>query len=155
MSCGVGHRHGSDPSLLWLWHRPAAIAPIQSLAWEFPYVTGVALKRPKKKKKRKKERKDSSLSEPCDSGSKPFPSLLPLPSSLGTALAHRHLPLPQSCFTLTCFSNISIFLSLPSPPPIPECCSVYQAPPLGAFSKALQEMISTLSRFPQLPQAPP
>ena len=28
MSCGVGHRHGSDPKLLWLWCRPAATAPI-------------------------------------------------------------------------------------------------------------------------------
>ena len=27
-SCGVGHRCGSDPLLLWLWCRPAAIAPI-------------------------------------------------------------------------------------------------------------------------------
>ena len=28
VSCGVGHRHGSDPLLLWLWHRPAAVAPM-------------------------------------------------------------------------------------------------------------------------------
>ena len=26
LSCGVGHRHGSDLELLWLWHRPAAAA---------------------------------------------------------------------------------------------------------------------------------
>ena len=26
MSCGVGHRCGSDPALLWLWCRPAATA---------------------------------------------------------------------------------------------------------------------------------
>ena len=51
MSCGVGHRHGLDPSLLWLWRRVAATVPIQPLAWEFPYVTEAALKRPKKKKK--------------------------------------------------------------------------------------------------------
>ena len=31
VSCGVGCRHGSDPMLLWLWHRPAAVALIQSL----------------------------------------------------------------------------------------------------------------------------
>ena len=37
-SCGVGHRHGSDPALLWLW--PAAAAPIGPLAWEPPYATG-------------------------------------------------------------------------------------------------------------------
>uniref|UniRef100_A0A8D0Z604 Glycine cleavage system H protein n=1 Tax=Sus scrofa TaxID=9823 RepID=A0A8D0Z604_PIG len=32
MSCGVGCRHGSDPALLWLWHRPVATAPIRPLA---------------------------------------------------------------------------------------------------------------------------
>ena len=44
MSCGVGHRHGSDPMLLWLWYRLEAVAPIQHLAWEAPYASGVALK---------------------------------------------------------------------------------------------------------------
>ena len=38
MSCGVGRRRGSDLTLLWLWRRPAAIVPIQPLAWEPPYV---------------------------------------------------------------------------------------------------------------------
>ena len=28
MSCGVGHRRGSDPALLWLWCRPVATALI-------------------------------------------------------------------------------------------------------------------------------
>ena len=50
MSYGVGHRLGSDPVLLWLWHRLAAAAPIQLLAWELPFATGVALKSKKKKK---------------------------------------------------------------------------------------------------------
>ena len=50
MSCGVGRRCGSDPGLLWLWHRPAAVALIQPLAWEPPYAAGVAQKRQKKKK---------------------------------------------------------------------------------------------------------
>ena len=45
MSYSVGGRHGSDPTLLWLWHRPAAIAPIQPLAWELPYAVRAALKR--------------------------------------------------------------------------------------------------------------
>ena len=44
MSCGVGHRGGSDPELPWLWCRPAVVAPIRPLAWEPPYATGVALK---------------------------------------------------------------------------------------------------------------
>ena len=33
---------------MWLWHRPAAAALMPPLAWEFPYATGVALKRKKK-----------------------------------------------------------------------------------------------------------
>ena len=45
VSCGMGLRHGSDPALLSLWCRPAAVAPIRPLAWEFPYATGMALKR--------------------------------------------------------------------------------------------------------------
>ena len=42
VSCGVGCRLGSDPTLLWLWRRPVATAPIQPLAWEPPYATGAA-----------------------------------------------------------------------------------------------------------------
>ena len=34
MSYGVGCRRGSDSALLWLCCRPAAVAPIQPLAWE-------------------------------------------------------------------------------------------------------------------------
>ena len=49
MSCGVGGRHGSDPTCLWLWLRSAAIALIQPLAWEPPHAAGVALKRQDKK----------------------------------------------------------------------------------------------------------
>ena len=45
MSCGVGRRRGSDPELLWLWHRPEATASIRPLAWEPPYAAGVALKK--------------------------------------------------------------------------------------------------------------
>ena len=51
MSYGVGHRCSSDPTLLWLWHRPAVTALIQLLAWEPLYAAGVALKRQKTKKK--------------------------------------------------------------------------------------------------------
>ena len=45
MSCGVGHRHGSDPTLLWLWHKLAAVAPIQPLGQELSDATGAELKR--------------------------------------------------------------------------------------------------------------
>ena len=53
MSCGVGHRHGSDLMLLWLWHRPAATALIRPLAWEHPHAAGAALKGQKTKNKNK------------------------------------------------------------------------------------------------------
>ena len=51
VSCGVGRRCGSDPVLLWLWHRQAAVAPIGPLAWEPPYATGAALEKAKRQKK--------------------------------------------------------------------------------------------------------
>ena len=54
MSCGVGHRHGSDPTLLWLWYRLAAAAPIQPLVWELLYAVSAALKGWEKKKKSSK-----------------------------------------------------------------------------------------------------
>ena len=60
MSCGIGHRHGLDPELLWLWLWlwpwlwPAARAPIQPLAWEHPYATGEALKKRQSKTDAKK-----------------------------------------------------------------------------------------------------
>ena len=50
MNCGVDRRHSLDSALLWLWCKPAAIALIRPLAWEFPYAMGAALKRKKKKK---------------------------------------------------------------------------------------------------------
>ena len=52
MSCGIGHRCASDPALLWLWRRPAAVTLIGPLAWESPYAAGAALKKQSKKKKK-------------------------------------------------------------------------------------------------------
>ena len=57
MSCGVGHRHSSDPALLWLGCRLAAKSQIRLLAWEPPHAGGAAKEMAKKKKKKKKERK--------------------------------------------------------------------------------------------------
>ena len=57
MSCGVGQRLSSDLALLWLWCRPAGVAPIGPLAWETPYAMGMALKRKKKKKRKEKAKK--------------------------------------------------------------------------------------------------
>jgi len=50
VSCGVGRRLGSDPALLWLWCRPAAVAPTGPLAWEPPHAVGTALKTKQNKK---------------------------------------------------------------------------------------------------------
>ena len=49
MSCGVGHRGGSDPTLLWLWCKTAATAPIRPLAWEPPYAVDTPPHPPQKK----------------------------------------------------------------------------------------------------------
>jgi len=55
MSCGVGCRRSSDPTLLWLCCRLAATALIRPLAWEPPYAAGVALEKMKRQKKEKKK----------------------------------------------------------------------------------------------------
>ena len=44
MSPSVGRRLNLDPELLWLSGRLAAVAPIQSLAWELSNAAGAALK---------------------------------------------------------------------------------------------------------------
>ena len=49
MSYGIGHRCGSDPTLLWLWCRLAATALIMPLAWEPPSAASVALEKTKNK----------------------------------------------------------------------------------------------------------
>ena len=51
VSCGVGHRCGSNMALLWLWRRPAAVVPIRPLAWEPPYAADAALKNKNKQTK--------------------------------------------------------------------------------------------------------
>ena len=51
-----------DLVLLWLWSRPAAIAPIRPLAWEPPYAMGVALKSIKKERERESERETQGFS---------------------------------------------------------------------------------------------
>ena len=42
-----------DLVLLWLWCRPAAVAPIGPLAWEPPHAVGAGLKCQKQKEKKK------------------------------------------------------------------------------------------------------
>ena len=52
VSCGIGHRCGSDQALLWLWRRLVATSLIIPLAWELPYAMGAVLKRQKRTKKK-------------------------------------------------------------------------------------------------------
>ena len=66
MSSGIGRRQGSDPVLLWLWHRPAAVASMRPLAWESPCAAGAALKRQKKKKKKTKNTKQKKQTDRSD-----------------------------------------------------------------------------------------
>ena len=61
MSCGVGRRRGSDPALLWLWHRPVAAAPIRPLAWEPPHAAGVGLEVAKRQKKKRTNQIEGNL----------------------------------------------------------------------------------------------
>ena len=42
----------NDPTLLWLWRRLAATAPIGPIAWEPPYAVGAAQEIAKKTKKK-------------------------------------------------------------------------------------------------------
>ena len=55
LSCGVGCR--CDPVLMWLWHRPAAVARILPLPRELPFAADAALKSQKKKKRKRKRKK--------------------------------------------------------------------------------------------------
>jgi len=65
MSCGISHRWGSDPMLLWLQYRPTAVAAlILPLAWEHPYARGAALKRKKKNNNNKKKKKQNNRAIP-------------------------------------------------------------------------------------------
>ena len=61
VSCGVGCRCGLDPAWLWLWCRPAAIAPIRPLAWEPPYAEGAALEKAKRQKKPQKNPQTNNI----------------------------------------------------------------------------------------------
>ena len=71
MSCDVGCRCGSDPSLLWLWYRLVATVPIGPLVWEPSYATGTALEKAKNKQTNKKT-KNSQASWPHGWFAKPW-----------------------------------------------------------------------------------
>ena len=52
----MGHRRGPEPTLLWLWRRLVAAAPIQPLAWEPPYAAGAAQEMAKRQKTKNKKK---------------------------------------------------------------------------------------------------
>ena len=62
MSYDVGHRCDLDPSWLWLWWRPAAIALIPPLAWEPPYPAKAALKSKQQQQTRQRAKSDAFCS---------------------------------------------------------------------------------------------
>ena len=61
MSCGVGHRCGLDPVMLWLWCRPASIAPVGPLAWEPPHAARSHPRKGKKTKNKTKQNKKAAM----------------------------------------------------------------------------------------------
>ena len=70
VSCGVGHRCGLDPVLLWLWCRLEVAALIGSLIWELLHAVGLALK--EKRKKNKRERRGFRFSTEGECGDQPI-----------------------------------------------------------------------------------
>ena len=74
MSCGVGHRLGSDLALLWLWHRLAAVAQIRPLAWETSICCGYGPKKTKRQKKERKKQTNNGAAMERDPGSPSSPT---------------------------------------------------------------------------------
>ena len=99
MSCGICHRCSSDLALLWLWHRPEAVAPIGPLAWEPPHAAGAALKTKKKKKKEEPEvlRVPGVLGWAVVSQGPPPPLWLPPPHP-GVTSSKNHQSLHEDTF---------------------------------------------------------
>ena len=88
----MGHRCSSDPTLLWLWGRLAVTAPIQPLAWEFPYAVGAALK----EKKKASHSIAENLTMVSPTVHRPKPKLL---NTIDTVLYDQPLLLLQPHFT--------------------------------------------------------
>ena len=101
MSCGVGHRCGSDPTLLWLCHRPVATAPIGPLAWEPPYAMALKWQKTKYKKKKKKKSGFNFAVYQCEKEVSSFPMNTPGPFWLAPSPSPLWLMAPHSathCF---------------------------------------------------------
>ena len=137
MSCGVGHIHGSDLVLLWLWHRPVSTAPIGSLAWKLPYATSAA---PKNKKETTSPHTPwplHSLSDPYPVSGWSYPQTLSLwpnncaslssrLSSRGHQNTHSHFQVPMMRIKFTAFYQHSL---------VPGLASLEKLPPLTHTQK--------------------
>ena len=97
--------------LLWLWHRPAAVALIPPLAREPPNVTGVALKKKqakiiiinKKKKEKKKESKTKFVERGCGFTTQPVTQVR---TGLLNTAATNHMWLFKLKFKFKTIKNI-------------------------------------------------
>ena len=94
MSCGVGHRHGSDLAWLWLWCKPAAAALIHPLAWEPPCVTGSALK---KKPSSVTEARPRSPTPRMGLSQSPSPTASPSPAPFSFICSISQFPTHSCC----------------------------------------------------------
>ena len=85
------------PELLWLWHRPVAIALIRPLDWEPPYVVGTVLEKAKRHTHTHTHTKpEGSWSEQAHPCLTPSSSTQPCLGSLAF-LPPPSLPHPHSC----------------------------------------------------------
>ena len=123
VSCGVGHRCGSDPVLLWLWCSLAAVALIQTIARGRPYAVGAALKKKERKKEKKKRREEEKKERGMWVGVDliPGPSECVKESSIAAPVAHINSlaqellwvsqMLPQKKGRISCMFYIYIYFS--------------------------------------------
>ena len=96
--------------LLWLWCRPAAIAPIKPLAWEPLYATGVALKKQDRKNKTKNCINTEKMRQTCALRELRVGHARSLQREGTTSFFLRDKP---SLFTRTHASNLSSVVSAP------------------------------------------
>jgi len=68
MSCGVGRRRGLDPTLLWLWCRPAAVALIRFWAWESPYAEAASLEKRQQQQQQQQQQQNPQSIYPTGNG---------------------------------------------------------------------------------------
>ena len=98
-----------------LWCRPAAVTPIQPLAWESPYTAGATPKRQKKKRKKESEYSGSGhckdagsiLAQHCCNCSCSSDSVSGPRISIGLRVRHLKKKKERKAFPLWCSRNES------------------------------------------------